>query len=52
MLFFLATSRVVDPFFYLDPDPNFHFNADPGPAPQQTSAYLQPLVYRLSTASF
>jgi hypothetical protein len=45
-----------DPNFYFsaDPDPNFYFSADPypGPASHQTCANLQPLVYRLSTASF
>jgi hypothetical protein len=58
-------NRVADPYHFhvdLDPDtafhfkadqdPAFHFNAEPDPAPHQNDAYLQPLVYRTSSALF
>ncbi len=34
-----------------DPDPTFHFNADPDLAPNQSDANLRPLVYRSTSAT-
>jgi hypothetical protein len=43
--------RVSDPHhFFADPDPAFHFGADP--APHQGDAYLLPLAYRPSILYF
>jgi hypothetical protein len=39
--------RIRIPLFIcnVDPDQTFHFNADPDPAPHQSDANQQPLVY-------
>ncbi len=47
----IISTRVSDPHHFNagpDPDPSFHFNADPEPepAPNQSDAYLRPLVYK------
>ncbi len=44
----------ADPVFYFnaDPDQNFHFNANPNPAPRQSDANIRPLVYRPSRVPF
>jgi hypothetical protein len=46
-------SRVADPHhFNADPDPTFHFAADPDLAPYQSDANLRLMVYRTSAAPF
>ncbi len=36
----------------VNPDPDFHLNADPDPALLQSDGSLRPLVYRPSEATF